>query len=232
MTDRRYSDDEVDEIFARASETEQQTRRQLPASEGLTLGELQRIGQEAGITPDAVAQAARSLDQPRQPDTPAFLGIPVGAARTVRLERRLTDDEWERLVVDLRETFDARGVVRAEGSLRQWSNGNLQVLVEPDGEGQRVRFKTIRGQARPFMMGGLGLIGVAGVTYLATMLTGANLASDGTDLATIALLGVGVFAAGVAPLRSWAKLRRKQMDQLAERLMATIMPRRLPPSND
>jgi hypothetical protein len=168
-----------------------------------------------------VAQAARSLDQPSQPATPVFLGIPLGAARTIRLERRLTDDEWERLVVDLRETFNARGVIRAEGSFRSWSNGNLQVLLEPDGEGQRVRFRTIRGNSRTFMFFGLGMIGIAGVTYLATMLTGAAVSADITDLWTIGLLGAGLFAVGALPLPRWAKLRRQQMDQLAERLLST-----------
>ena len=222
MTDRRYSEDEVAEIFSRASETEQQTRRQLPASEGLTLGELQRIGQEAGISAELVAQAARSLDQPRQPDTPVFLGLPVGAARTVRLERRMTDEEWERLVVDLRETFNARGVVRTEGTLRQWSNGNLQVLLEPDGEGQRVRFRTVKGNARPYMFTGLGLMGAAVAIVLAALPSGNVVATEAFgSVGFMGLIGAGFFAAGALPLKRWAKLRREQMDRLAERLLSS-----------
>jgi len=222
MTDRRYSDDEVAEIFARASETEQQTRRQLPARDGLTLAELQRIGQEAGIAPDLVAQAARSLDQPQQPETPVFLGLPVGAARTVHLERRLTDEEWERLVVDLRETFNARGVIRSEGSFRSWSNGNLQVLLEPDGKGQRVRFRTVKGNARPYMFAGLGLMGVSAATFLAGMFTPALSRPDFFEqVGMMALFGAVFFAAGAFPLRSWAKLRREQMDRLADRLLSS-----------
>ena len=222
MTDRRYSDDEGAEIFARASETEQQTRRQLPARDGLTLTELQRIGQEAGIAPELVAQAARSLDQPSQPETPVFLGLPLGAARTVHLERRMTDQEWERLVVDLRETFNARGVIRAEGSFRSWSNGNLQVLLEPDGEGQRIRFKTTKGNARPYMFVGLGLIGVSIATLIAAMMTPGLARPDYFDqVGLMALIGAGFFAAGALPLKRWAKLRREQMDRLAERLLST-----------
>jgi hypothetical protein len=60
MTERRYTDEEVEQIFARASETEQETTRQLrSASEGMTLAQLQQIGTEAGLSPDLVAQAAR-----------------------------------------------------------------------------------------------------------------------------------------------------------------------------
>jgi hypothetical protein len=224
MTDRRYNDEEVAEIFARASETELATRRQISsATDGLTLGELQQIGKEAGLAPDLVAQAARTLDQPAQPNTPIFLGLPIGAARTVRLERRMTDEEWERLVVEVRETFQARGVVRAEGSLRQWSNGNLQVLLEPDGDSHRVRFKTIRGQARPFMMVGLGLVGVSVASFLAATLTGSVPPTDALERTFGMLIpGVGAFAMGALPLRRWAKLRQEQMDALASRLTASI----------
>jgi hypothetical protein len=219
MTERRYTDEEVAEIFARASEKEQATRRQLPASEGLTLAQLQDIGREAGLAPELVAQAARTIDQPRVPQTPVFLGLPLGAARTVRLERRMTDDEWEQLVVDLRETFHARGVVRVEGSLRSWSNGNLQALVEPDGEGQRVRFRTIKGSARPFMFMGLGMMGGALATFLAATLTGSAAPADAlASVGSLGAFGAGFFAYGALPLRGWARLRQRQMDELAERL--------------
>lgn len=220
MPERRYTDDEVAEIFARASETEQASRRQqLQSTEGLTLTELQRIGGEAGIAPELVAHAARALDEPRPPALPVFLGLPLGAARTVRLERRLSDTEWEKLVVELRETFNARGVVRSEGSLRSWSNGNLQVLLEPDGEGQRIRFRTVKGNARPFMFAGLGLMGASAVMIASAVFTGsASMAQALASFGTMALFGAGFFAAGALPLPRWARLRQQQMDALAERL--------------
>ena len=224
MTERRYNDDEVAAIFARASETEQASRRELGApSEGMTLAQLQQIGTEAGLSPELVAQAARSLDQPEQPTTPVFLGLPIGAGRTVRLERRITEVEWERLVVQLRETFQARGVIRSEGSLRSWSNGNLQVLLEPDGDSHRVRFRTIRGQARPFMLFGLGMIGVSVASFLAATLTGAVNPTDALERTmSMFIIGGGAFAMGALPLRSWARLRQEQMDMLADRLAGSI----------
>jgi hypothetical protein len=129
----------------------------------------------------------------------------------------MTDAEWERLVVDLRETFAARGVIRTEGSFRQWSNGNLQVLVEPDGEGQRVRFRTVRGMSRSLMFFGLGAIGVAAVAALTSMLNGLT-PQELSQVLTIAVTGAGFFALGALPLPRWAKLRQRQMDELAERL--------------
>ena len=216
MPERRYTEDEVSEIIVRASEKERDARTRLPPAEGMTLVELQKIGTEAGIAPELIAQAARSLDISPAPAPPVFLGLPLGAARTVRLERRMTDTEWEQLVVTLRETFDAKGVIRSEGSFRSWSNGNLQCLVEPDGPGQRIRFRTVRGGARPGMIAGLGLIGVAAVGSISSML--ANAGGDVASMLSIALGGAAMFAFSAIPLPRWAKLRQRQMDELAEKV--------------
>lgn len=121
----------------RAAENQQSPKRQLVPVEGLTLTELQEIGREVGISPELVREAANSLDAPAQRGSRRWLGLPIGVSRTIELDRKLSESEWERLVVDLRETFDARGSVRSEGNFKQWTNGNLQALVEPMGAGWR-----------------------------------------------------------------------------------------------
>ena len=220
MSERRYNDDEVETIFARASEDEQASTQITRSVEGLTLADLQVIGREAGIAPERVTQAARSLDQTRQPTAPTLLGLPVGVSRTVNLDRRLSETEWERLVVDLRETFDARGAVRTDGSFRQWANGNLQVLVEPDGDGQRIRFRTVKGDSRALIIGGLGMMGVAAATTLAAVFTGTMGVTEAfASVGTIGLMGAGMFAFGALRLPGWAKQRRQQMEDVAKRLL-------------
>ena len=217
MSERRYSDDEVEAIFAQASEVEPEAPQRLHSGEGRTLSELQAIGREAGLSPEAIAAAARSLDQPAQPQPARFLGLPLGVARTVKLNRRLTDAEWERMVVQLRETFDARGVLRDEGAFRSWSNGNLQVLLEPDGEGQQVRFRTLHGQSRALMFMGLGLMSVSIVTTMAGMLvTGMNEALSG--FGSLFFIGAASFGVGALRLPGWARRRREQMEELARRV--------------
>lgn len=218
MPERRYNDDEVEAIFARASEVEPETPHRLQSAEGRTLSELQAIGREAGLSPEAVAEAARSLDQPPQPQASRFLGLPLGVARTVTLSRRLTDEEWERLVVQLRETFDARGVIRNEGSFRSWSNGNLQVLLEPDGEGQRIRFRTLHGQSRALMLMGLGLVGVSLVTAVAGMLVPGVGSGALSNLGGFFLIGATAFGYGALRLPGWSRRRREQMEELARRV--------------
>ena len=95
-------------IFRKATEEETAPRQPL-AGEGMTLRELQGIGQEVGIAPALIAQAALTLEQGGRPASRTFLGLPIGVARTVELDRPVTDEEWERLVVALRETFNAKG---------------------------------------------------------------------------------------------------------------------------
>jgi hypothetical protein len=219
MSDRRYSDDEVSAIFARATEVQHALPRQLPSSEGMSLTQLQEIGREAGIAPELVAQAARELEQPAPPQMPHFLGIPLGVARTVELDHKMSDQEWDHLVVQLRETFEARGNILVQGSFRTWTNGNLQVLVEPSGENHRVRFRTIRGEARGLIAAGLSMLGLGAMLAVITTLTPGVDPDAMSGMLTLALMGAGVAGAGVVRLPGWARKRREQMDMLASNLL-------------
>jgi hypothetical protein len=219
MTERRYGEDEVAAIFERAAEAQQTARRQLPPGDGMTLADLQEIGREVGIPPELVAQAALSMDQAGRSASRTFLGLPIGVGRTVELGRRLSEEEWERLVVDLRETFDARGKVRYDGPFRQWTNGNLQALLEPTTTGHRVRLQTVKGDARALMTGGLGMLGAAAATLIAVAVAG-GLADAGSvaGVGFMSLMGVGMFGIGALRLPAWARLRQRQMEGVAARL--------------
>lgn len=223
MAERRYSEEEVAAIFERAAQSQQSVPKQRAMNDGMTLAQLQDIGREVGIPAELVAQAAHSLTVvDARPMERKLLGLPIGVGRTVELPRRITDEEWERLVVDLRETFDARGRVRAEGTLRSWNNGNLQALIEPTATSHRLRLKTMNAQARTFMASGVALLLGGGFALVMKVLgEGAQpdlLAKVGILLAT----GVGMFAVGALRLPSWARLRKQQMEDVASRLIASI----------
>ncbi len=223
MNERRYSEDEMKAIFERASRTRTAQRHQVASGEGFTLAELQDIGREVGIAPESIANAAASLQAGGERVRRTLLGLPIGVARSLQLERDLTEEEWERLVVDLRETFDARGRVRTHGSLRQWTNGNLQALLEPTPDGQRVRLRTFKGGAQALMSGGLLVLGV-GVAALVTQIVsgGASLAS----LTPFLAIGGGMFGAGAIQLPAWARLRSRQMDGVLARLAVMVSSKR------
>jgi len=218
MAERRYNDKEIAAIFrAAAEEGPQSPQREVARDEGLTLAELQAIGSEVGIPSDAVAQAARAVDVRLGAASRTFLGLPIGVARTVNLNRRLTDEEWERLVVQLREVFNARGRTRSDGSLRQWTNGNLQVLLEPTETGHRLRFGTLHGGARASIGAGIATLGITAVVVISGAVWG-TLGEALPGIALMAAAGAGMIASGALRLPRWARLRERQMEALATRI--------------
>ena len=225
MTERRYTDEEVAEIFARAAQIPQTPPLGAPSTEGLTLGALQEIGREVGLAPEAVAKAAQSLAVRAEGEPVRFLGLPISVERTVALERRLTDQEWEQLVVQFRQVFRARGTLRSDGSFRQWTNGNLQALLEPTATGHRLRLRTLQGSALASMRAGLALAAIAVVTALAVG-SGGDLRGATPGILMILSIGVGLFASGALRLPGWARLRGRQMDSIATGLAESV---HLPP---
>jgi hypothetical protein len=219
MTERRFNETEVEAIFELASKSREASQGRLSSSEGMTLAQLQSIGREAGIAPADIARAAMAVERGTKRPTRTFMGLPLGVERTIPLEKPLSEEEWDRLVTDLRETFDARGVVRREGSLRQWTNGNLAAFHEPTSTGYRLRLRTVKGGARERIVGGLGMLGAASAALGAAVLRGA--VSDVGMLVALSFMGtVGAAMFGTTALRlpSWARRRQQQMDELAVRL--------------
>lgn len=229
MTDeRRYDDDEMREIFAAASEsrTPEPGGRALPGSRGLTLRELQEIGEEAGIPPERVSEAARAMDtRPATAPSRTRLGVPVSVARTVQLPRAPTDAEWDRLVTELRATFDAGGRVETHGGIREWRNGNLFASVEPSDLGYRLRMGTRKGNADYRIRMGFGAILLAVV--IAVMLAlepGASVRSVIFGPLIIGGFGGASVLSVLMGQPKWARLREQQMEHIAQRARELIGP--------
>lgn len=218
MSERRFSETEVAEIFERATRQQSTVPRQASTAEGMTLAQLQDIGREVGIAPETVAQAARSVDSADRYTVSRFLGLPIGVGVTARLGRRLSDDEWQRLIVDLRDTFDARGSVREEGAFRQWTNGNLQVLLEPTDDGNQVRLRTSKEDARAFIGLGLAFLAIAVVAFASKVIAGAEAANTMQRILPLGFIGVGLAAFGAVRVPRWARERRAQMESIVARL--------------
>jgi hypothetical protein len=216
MTTRRYEDDEVREIFDLAT-TGGTSDRSLPAeSGGLTLDELQHIGREAGIDPARVAQAAAKLDARGKPaPVRRSFGLPVGVSRVVDLPRAPTDREWEQLISEFRTTFGAKGRASSSGGLREWSQGNLHICVEPTERGEQLRLSTLKDD-------GIALNGLGTVMGVMSMLMGAVVAAAGKPGKALVLIGMFggmslvAFGANVFRLPRWARERERQMEAIAE----------------
>ena len=216
MKTRRYGDDEVREIFSLAT-TGGTPDQSLPGeSGGLTLDELQHIGQEAGIEPARVAQAAATLDARGRPAlVRRSFGLPIGVSRLVDLPRAPTDREWEQLISAFRTTFGAQGHATSSGGLRKWSQGNLHISVEPTQHGEQLRLSTLNGNAMA-----LNALGV--VTGGMSLLMGAVVAAAGKPEKALVVLGMfggialAAFGANLLRLPRWARERDQQMAAIAE----------------
>jgi hypothetical protein len=226
VNDRRFNEEEVAAILKDAAEAQYSNEPLLPSSGGMTLAELQSIGREIGISPDMIQKSAQRFNPARQP-TRKLLGLPLAVAQTVEFDRKLTDEEWERIVADLRETFEAPGVVRQQGSLRQWTNGNLQALLEPTATGQRLRMRTVKGNATALILGGIAVF--TGGTGLLVTAFATGVGHDTgliVSILTGMTAGAGMFGSSALRLPEWARRRQQQMDEIAERaaLMAKALP--------
>ena len=221
MTKRKYSEEEVREIFALATTRKIADPAGSPATNGLTLSEIQSIGQEVGLEPAAVARAAAALDTRTSKSARKSLGMPVGVGRIVPLPRALTDREWEQLVAELRSTFGARGQVGAIGSLREWSNGNLHVCVEPGETGYRLRMGTFKGDA--LALNAIGATAIAaGTVAFASLAISGGLTQGFFAPWLISAAGVGAFVTNFVRLPRWSRQREQQMDDIAARVQSMI----------
>jgi hypothetical protein len=225
MTERRYGDEEAREIFSLAT-TGEARDQSLPAdSRGLTLDELQRIGEEAGIEPARVARAAEQLDARGRPaPVRRSFGLPVGVSRVVDLPRAPTDREWEQLVAEFRTTFGTQGHTTTSGGLRQWSQGNLHISVEPTERGERLRLSTLKDDG--IALNGLGVL-LAGMSVLMA----AVVAAAGKPEKALAVLGMFggmalfAFGANLVRLPRWARERERQMEAIAEHAVRLLSSR-------
>lgn len=216
MTERRYGDDEIREIFSLATTGDTRDRSLPVESGGLTLDELQRIGQEAGIEPARVAQAAEKLDaRGRQAPVRRSFGMPVGVSRVVALPRAPTDREWERLISEFRTTFGTQGSATTSGGLREWSQGNLHISVEPTEHGEQLRLSTLKDDG--IALNGLGLLTGGMSVLMSTVVAAAG--KPEKALVILAMFGgiaLAAFGANLIRLPRWARERERQMEAIAE----------------
>ncbi len=189
----------------------------LPAdSGGMTLDELQRIGQEAGIEPTRVAQAAATLDARGKPaPVRRSFGLPIGLSRVVDLPRAPTDREWEQLISQFRTTFGAHGRATTSGGLREWVHGDLHVSVEPTERGEQLRLSHLKTDA--MALNGLGVV-LGGMSVLFS----AVVAASGKPEKALLIFGMfgamalAAFGINLIRLPRWARERERQMETIAE----------------
>jgi hypothetical protein len=216
MSDRRFTDEEVQQILAAAAQAEGAERTHSDAESGMTLAELQRVASEAGLSSTAVATAAAALDHKSLAlADPRVLGLKAGVAQSVALSRPLSDVEWRKLVALLRDTFAASGREEQVEGRREWRNGNLRVALESVGDGAWLEMRTQKESARALVRSGLAIVGVSAIVEVVLAATGANLGGMAGVLTTT-FVGAGMAALGALQLPTWLSARRRQFAAIAE----------------
>jgi len=216
--DRRFDDREIAAIFERAGLL-QEAERNPNTGEGLTLAQLQEIARDVGLDAAHVTAAARDVAAGTlAPATRrAWFGLPIGVARTIEFHRPVSDDQWSALVITLRETFEARGRVVSDGPFREWSNGNLQALLEPTPTGHRLRLSTRKGNAKARLIIGASYLGLAALFALLGALGAISPRAAISAPLFLGAIGAVTLGATVFGLPRWAALRGRQMDAIAAR---------------
>ena len=223
--DRRYTEAELHAIFERAAKRQEEARRAEAASHGgLTLAELQEIGEASGIDPAHVAAAAAEVAR-TQPQTEGRPRWP----REVRAERRLpgpvSDETWEAIVEVLRRELNAPGVAGQAGRTREWTTmagtgrqpeAPVSVTLRPDGDQTRlVVTQSWEQHARAPLIAG------AMLSFMALLLGGIFAFTEPEVLllpVLFAALGLLAFALGPPTLHAFARKKEAAFERLLDRL--------------
>src|SRR5207247_9504723 len=73
--------------------------------------------------------------------------------------------------------------------------------------------------ARPMMTGGIAMVGSATVEFIVAMLQGGD-QGVASSLGILAVMGVGIIGLGAVRVPGWARLRQRQMEEIAARIAA------------
>ena len=216
MPERRYSDDEVKRILSNAVDSDA-ALSESTAERGMTLAEIESIAVEAGLTPASVRAAATSLDQHVQlaPKDSRMLGMRVGVGQSVVLPRTLTDTEWRRLVVLMRDLFQATGREQEGAGRREWRNGNLRISLETLGEGAVLQMRTRKANATSLMGVGVAMFAGGAVMEGTAQLTRGDPHAAASAMVFV-LGGALMTAISAIDVRGWSGRRQAQFQEIAD----------------
>jgi hypothetical protein len=223
---RLYSDREISELIRRATEL-QDDEKALP-ERGVSLQEIERIAAEIGINPEHLRAAALELESGlHERDGLSVWGGPFLLGQKRVVEGSVTDEEWARIVLELRRMLGSRGNVEQIGQMREWSREvkdmdfryeQTQVSISPGEDQTTIEIRSqFRGGAYVAYLAGIVVSG----TVAGAFLDGAGL-SDLMNTIILGSSGVGGLAVARASIGAWASRRRRQLKQVMDWLESSI----------
>lgn len=208
---RKFSEEEISRIFEQAAKEQEQGEDH----SGLTLSELQSIGAASGLSPSAIERAAKKIKlvlrlDPRKRKFKSDIGV----GGTAELPGKITTSDWEELLPEIRNEFNAPGNAISDGYRKEWSNGNLKVLIENGRNQDRLRLSSTN--ARKIAQLRLAMtMGVLGVFFV---IMGAAESEEVFVIATMTLMAAfATYWLTRRSLKKWANKREAQMAAITEK---------------
>lgn len=229
MDQAEFDEVEVQRILKRAAEQQQAAeRRSFIRGTGTSLTSLRDIAEEVGIDSRFVDAAAREVALRRDhPPAKEFMGVPDELRVQRVLPETIDDDEWIRIVDDLRATYGMTGHVSQYGRIREWqsspssSNGATSLIhlrLEDTEDGTALNLsQNIRQQTMLPKVLGATFAG-AGVTFLAlTALASSTLPALTFSVVNL-VAGAATFFGGMNWTGRWAQRRLERFQATADRI--------------
>ncbi|HYE94668.1 MAG TPA: hypothetical protein VD962_00535 [Rubricoccaceae bacterium] len=231
MSDRVYSEREIAALLERAVERQEEARRRLEPEAGLTLAELERLGEEVGIAPEHLRAAALELD------AGGAAGRQSGRSAThVYVERwlpgTLNPEAWEDAVATLQERFGGGGGsgVQQVGRSHEWSHADAfgfetRVIVSERGDRVRLRLSQKLGHFRSAVEGPL----YGALATFVLVLPFATAAAGSAALAVAIALAAFILLSGLIYVgdRRWRDKKHRELEAMADDLGARLV---MPPT--
>jgi len=115
-----YNEKEIGAILKRAAEMSLDESG--PNAAGLSIEELQQVGNEAGLNPDLILKAAAELQQSGPSRQKNFFGGPVSYSNDFVLDGEIDAATWEEMIAAIRGTFKDPGVVTTRENVFEWTS--------------------------------------------------------------------------------------------------------------
>ena len=226
-----YDDPEIKRIFERAVELEE---RHSIEQGNLSIGGIEQIAAQVGVSPTQVRQAAGDL-VPLRPGEVArapavgsgVLGLPVQLKVDRMVEKEVPISQYATMVEEIQRVLDTPGQATTVGPSLTWSTGGLgnviryvQVTVTPQGGQTKIHLAEqveVYGRRLVAGLAGGGIGALSGIAFSLGI---------GAAESPLSVLFATVFAMGGAVLTARSVLaaattqRRGQLENLADRLAA------------
>jgi hypothetical protein len=238
---RRYSEEEVRDIVQRAAEAEASAPT---ASGAMTVGGIEALAAEVGISPDAVREAARAVAAtPHTPVRPRpetnrpniWLGAPTRLMLERVVEGEVPEAEFPVLVEEIRTMLNRPGQISQIGRTFSWTSAGspgstraIEVSVAVRGGRTRLSVRESLGNLIGGVFGGVcGGAGGGGMGPLIAVLV--ETGRPAALLAALPLWFATTFAVARSSYHYAVRRRRRELEGLLDRLAALaeeLVPRR------